>query len=171
MPMSRQRVVSREYKVMLNAGKFAGDHEEFQAAAVRFWRELKDALGAFVVDARGKFDKVKSRRLIRFYDTNERHLINGDYIFRERRDLDSNEREATLKFRHADRYVAQCRDMQARHRDRGRTKFEEDIKVPFVTLYSYSTTQPIDDEDELQCLNDIARLFPDIADRLEDFRG
>jgi hypothetical protein len=61
--------------------------------------------------------------------------------------------------------------MQARHRDRGRTKFEEDIKVPFVTLYSYSTTQPIDDEDELQCLNDIARLFPDIADRLEDFRG
>ena len=48
----------------------------------------------------------------------------------------------TLKFRHADRYAAGDRDMDAAGRDAD-SKFEEDVKPPFTSVFSYSTTAPL----------------------------
>jgi hypothetical protein len=50
-----------------------------------------------------------------------------------------------------------------------RTKFEEDIKVPFVSLYSFSTTVP-DPARTFRTLRDVARLFPDIPHRIGKVR-
>ena len=45
----------------------------------------------------------------------------------------------TLKFRHPDRYVAESPSDEGRNIDT-KAKFEEDIKAPFVSLYSFSTS-------------------------------
>ena len=50
--------------------------------------------------------------------------------------------------------------------ERSRTKFEEDIKGPFSSLYSFSTTVAIHDDQTFDTLSDVARLFPGLRDRL-----
>jgi hypothetical protein len=47
-----------------------------------------------------------------------------------------------------------------------RTKFEEDIKAPFVSLYSFSTTVAVGDWARFETLGDVARLFPDLVRQL-----
>jgi hypothetical protein len=115
---------------------------------------FKDAIDDRVLDTDKGLNKIKKRRTIRFYDTEDRRLRANDYAFRERIDLRSGHRKVTLKFRHLDRYVAQDRNMHATNRAEGETKFEEDIKPPFEKLYSFSTKQEIDDGKELNKLND-----------------
>ena len=93
------------------------------------------------IPTEGAFDEVKARRRIRFLDSAE-HTLNGQrYVFRERIDVESMERQVTLKYRHADRYVASDRDMGAADEGKAETKFEEDVKPPFVSVFSYSTTR------------------------------
>jgi hypothetical protein len=167
--MGKERVISREYKVMLRAPRFAGDEAALLRCAGEFWRDFEQAIGSVALDTDGDLDTVTDRRTIRFYDTADRRLNRQSYIFRERVSLETGDREATLKFRHVDRYVAQDRRMEARQADAGRAKFEEDIKPPFVTLYSFSTTQPISGDRNLNKLEDVAQLFADVADSLDEF--
>jgi hypothetical protein len=121
------------------------------------------------VETDGQLDQVKTRRLITFFDTRQQHLNRSQYIFRERIEVDGGERQLTLKYRHPDRYVAQSRNMDARGGEDAKTKFEEDIKVPFVPLYSFSTTIGIGDQ-KIDALDDIARLFPDIVESVPGFQ-
>ena len=171
--MGRKAVTSREYKVMLRRNRFTGDEAQLLKAGGEFRRDLKKAVKGIVID--GDLARIKVRRLIRFYDTAGRHLIAGQYIFRERHDPTRDEREVTLKFRHPDRYIAEDRDMDAAagagdgEGNAARTKFEEDIKAPFVSLYSFSTTLHIAREKKLNKLKDVGRMFPDIVNRLNDF--
>src|SRR5262245_51313844 len=111
--MARVYVGSREYKIMLKASRFAGNEAQVLQAATQFWREGTHGFGPAVLFTSGSLDQVKSQRLIRFYDTSGQHLNRNAYIFRERLDIDGKVREATLKFRHADRYIAADRDMNA----------------------------------------------------------
>jgi hypothetical protein len=53
--------------------------------------------------------------------------------------------------------------------DLGKTKFEEDIKAPFVTLYSFSTTRGIEDSEKLNRMKDLAKLFPDLPRKLNSY--
>ena len=139
----RENVTSREYKVMLRARLFDGDEQQMHSAIDSFWADLTAALAGMDIPCEGSFAQVKARRLIRFFDTDE-HRINADqYIVREREDLDTGEREVTLKFRHPDRYVAADRRMDPADARDAKTKFEEDVKPPFVSVYSFSTTQPL----------------------------
>jgi hypothetical protein len=124
-----------------------------------------------VLNAEGRLDRVRTRRLIRFHDTPRHHLNRAGYIYRERCDQATGACEATLKFRHPDRYVAQHRDMAATGAHRARTKFEEDVKAPFVSLYSFSTTVAVGSARTFRTLGDAARLFPDLRQRLEGFGG
>jgi hypothetical protein len=167
--MGRERVISREYKVMLRALRFAGDEATLLRCAGEFWRDFGQAINSIGPDAAGGLDAVTDRRTIRFYDTADHRLNRQSYVFRERVSLETGDREATLKFRHVDRYVSQDRRMEASRADAGRTKFEEDIKPPFVTLYSFSTTQPISGDRNLNKLEDVADLFSDVADALDEF--
>ena len=76
----------------------------------------------------------------------------------------------TLKFRHPDRYVAESRQMKSR-RIQTVAKFEEDIKAPFVSLYSFSTSGNIGKKPVPSTLDDVSRLFPDLSKRLGEVDG
>ena len=60
--------------------------------------------------------------------------------------------------------------MAAADVENGKTKFEEDIKLPFIKLYSFSTKQPISDGNSLNKLNDPGELYPDLKKQLKSYR-
>lgn len=164
----RENVTSREYKVMLHAQRFDGDQAALQASIDEFWTDLSTALDGMDIPTEGAFSQVKARRLLRFFDTDE-HRINADqYIVREREDIDTGEREVTLKFRHPDRYVAADRRMDPADAEVYKTKFEEDVKPPFVSVYSFSTTQPLRSGSVLRQVQDVADLFPGLTEDLAE---
>lgn len=167
--MRNLEVTSREYKIMLKASRFRGDEAKLLEEAEGFWQVFRRAIAPIVIDTSGDFDTVEKRRFIRFHDTDTLRLRANGYVFRERTDAISNEREVTLKFRHEDRYFSQDRNMSAKDDDEGETKFEEDIKPPFQKLYSYSTKQPISSTRKLNRMNDPGRLYPGLRKRLDHY--
>ena len=164
----KQDVVSREYKVMLKKERFVGSQDDLVERAKDFWNAFKDSIQDIVCDTDGNLKKIEKQRTLRFYDSTDRRLRENDYVFRERVDLNTGQREVTLKFRHPDRYISQARDMAAGV-ENGRTKFEEDIKLPFMKLYSFSTKQSISDGKSLNKLNDPGKLYPDLKKRLKSY--
>src|SRR5688572_4241081 len=156
--MNRQRVISREYKIVLKPENFSGNESGLKEKAHSFWADFQKIIKALINVTRGNLDVINKKREIRFYDTRDFILHKGNYIFRERKNFSDDKREVTLKFRHPDRYVSQNRDMRSRKKVKADTKFEEDIKAPFLTLYSFSTTLPITGKEELKKLKHIAKL-------------
>ena len=167
----KRNVISREYKVMLKTEHFETTAADLLGPSDTFWTAFTHAILPLVLDTDGNLDTVNKQRAIRFFDSVQHRLRTQDYVFRERVDQQTQEREVTLKFRHPDRYIAQGRDMSAADRQAGKTKFEEDIKLPFLKLYSFSTKQPIAADKVLNKMNDPGRLFPDLAHRLPGYDG
>lgn len=165
--MPQQRIVSREYKIMLRPALFRGAEKPLVAHARALWRDVASKAGPAALGRAGDLSRIKVRRLITFHDTPKFRLNDASYIFRERRAEVESRREITLKFRHPDRFLAQARQMQANASD-AKTKFEEDIKAPFVSLYSFSTTVAIDASAAFTKVGDVSRLFPDLAKRIDD---
>jgi hypothetical protein len=168
--MKTQKVVSREYKLMLKAAKFAGPEKHLLAVANQFWEELVEAIAPFVVRVDGALDTINKQRLVAFLDSQARHLCGGGYLFRVRRTLTGSRPEVTLKFRHPDRYVAEARQMKGR-RIRATVKFEEDIKRPFHSLYGFSTTGRVGRKNVPDTLGAVSALFPDLTKRLGKIDG
>jgi hypothetical protein len=56
--------------------------------------------------------------------------------------------------------------MAAARPEKGVTKFEEDIKLPFSTFYSFSTAQPISRGKSLDRLHDVVSLYPGMKKQL-----
>lgn len=166
----KQNVVSREYKVMLKKQRFMGSQVNLLQRATEFWHDFQASIQDIVIDTDGSLNEIEKERTIKFYDTADRRIRRGDYVFRERVDLKTDKREVTLKYRHPDRYISQDRDMAAANVDQGKTKFEEDIKLPFIKLYSFSTKQPISDDKNLNQLNDPGDLYPDFKKRLKSYQ-
>lgn len=167
MAKRRMDVTSREYKVMLKPPLFDGDEEGLRAAVDSFWKAVATALEPLAIPTEGTFSEVKARRLIRFFDTDAQTMNADSYIVREREDVATGEREVTLKFRHADRYVAADRTMDPADDSASKTKFEEDVKPPFVSVFSFSTTQPLASGHVLAQVQDVADLFPGLPDAIE----
>lgn len=169
--MNRQKVKSREYKIMLRAGEFHGGEDLVLEKANQFWTDFAKAVAQMEIAADGTLDTINKRRLIRFFDTMGHRLRKNGYVFRERVDVeDESDREVTLKFRHPDRYLAQDRNMDARKDAKGKpkTKFEEDVKPPSTRLFSFSTTQKIGDRN-LNRMDDPAELCPGLEPQLDEF--
>lgn len=162
-------VTSREYKVMLRPGRFTGPERDLLAAADGLWRAFSRGVGAAAIRIDGALDEVTRRRLVMFLDTGKHDLGARGYILRRRRNVDDEEDELTLKFRHPDCHVSQDRDMRARD-GHSKTKFEEDIKAPFTSLYSFSTTVK-DVSLGVDRLGAVSNLFPDLAKRLKPLDG
>jgi hypothetical protein len=158
--MKRQDVESREYKIMLRSARFKGDARALADRANDFFGELAHVAAPLTLGTEGRFEDDGRRRRVTFWDTGRQHLNEAGYICRHRENLENGSREVTLKFRHADRHVSQDRDMSAARGTRAKTKFEEDIKKPFISLYSFSTTVPVEDQRPFRRLADVARLFP-----------
>jgi hypothetical protein len=169
--VKRQDVTSREYKVMLLPARFPGTDGQVLPVVEQFWADVGVLLAPVEVDTQGSFDRVKAHRRIRFFDTSDNGLNRQRYIFRERVDVDSGEREVTLKYRHPDRYVAQDRDMDSSIDKDTKTKFEEDIKPPFVSVFSYSTTAPIGRDAAFGLVDHVVELFPGCSDHLRGIRS
>ena len=162
--MKTRKVVSREYKLMLQAAKFAGPEQHLLAVAHEVWEELVGAIAPFVVRADGALDTISKERLVSFLDTQARHLWVSGYVLRLRRTLEGSRPEVTLKFRHPDRYVAAARQMKSRIP--ATVKFEEDIKAPFVSLYGFSTSGRVGRKNVPPTLNAAYAIFPDLPKRL-----
>ena len=154
---------------MLLPERFAGDEAAARAAVDLFWADVVKVLESNGIPTKGAFNELKAHRLIRFFDTDEFELNAARYIFRERIDVDTGEREVTLKFRHPDRYVAADRSMESSSSKDTETKFEEDVKPPFTSVFSFSTTIAMDDDITIAELRQVADLFPGLADELDDF--
>ena len=118
----KQKVVSREYKIMLKKERFFGPDDTLLKQAADFWRAFKTSIEDIVLDTDGNLDKVEKRRVVRFYDCTDRRLRKNNYVFRERIDLVKGKREVTLKYRHPDRYISEARDMSAYDAESGKTK-------------------------------------------------
>jgi len=155
--MKTQKVVSREYKLMLQAAKFAGPEKHLMAVADQLWEELVEAITPFVVRIDGALDTISKHRLVAFLDSRARHLCMGGYHFRVRRTLEGSRPEVTLKFRHPDRYVAEARQMKSRIR--ATVKFEEDIKPPFNSLFGFSTRGRVGRKNVPDTLAAVSALF------------
>lgn len=168
--MKTLHVVSREYKVMLQAERFAGPRKPMLNAARHLWGDFSRAVGPVIVEATGGLDTIEKQRLIVFLDTDAQHLRAGGYICRVRRTVDGGNPEVTLKFRYPDRYVSEARQMKSR-RIRATAKFEEDIKSPFVSLYSFSAKGELGKTPVPSTLDDVSRLFPDLSSRLGEVDG
>ena len=173
--MKPQHVVSREYKVMLRPKRFRGGKKKLLKTADALWRDFDRLIRDVAVGTTGTLGQIDKRRLITFFDTGKAHLKGAGYIFRERRNLDAEDHEVTLKFRHPDHYVAQSRNMKPRGKAAGKSKFEEDIKAdvrtPFISLYSFSTTLAVGHDETFDRVGAVAGLFPDIAKRVPTFRA
>lgn len=167
--MNWQNVVSREFKLVLKKKKFSGDEERLKRKAQAFWKDLQQITKQVAETTEGELATINNMREIRFYDTKAFTLGNAGYVFRERKELPEGKHEATLKFRHADRYIAQDRNMQLPKKIKAKIKFEADIKMPFITLYSFSATQPLAAKETLSTLNDAVRLYPSLRAELGKF--
>jgi hypothetical protein len=164
-----QTIGSREYKLMLDAARFAGDEEHLKEAAGTLWGELAAIIIPHAIAVSGTDDVEHRRREVRFFDTADKWLRTSDYAFRERVDREAGEREVTLKFRHPDRFISQDRDMQPADGFEPDLKFEEDIKPPFQSLYSFSSNTLVKDDTELETLKGVARLYPGLPDSVDEF--
>lgn len=157
--MNREKVISREYKIVLKAEYFSGTEAELLKKAKVFWKSFKDATKPAVKNFKEQPIKISEQRWIRFYDTQEKVLINHDYIFRERAEIRSGKKEVTLKFRHPDRYVSQDRYMLSKRTGKGEVKFEEDIKTPFIVLYSFSSTHVVKEDFVAKKFKQLRKLY------------
>ncbi|HEY1307094.1 MAG TPA: hypothetical protein VGF24_26245 [Vicinamibacterales bacterium] len=168
--MKRMPVVSREYKVMLLPAKFRGHEPALLEAAAQFWQDFSRTIAETALDATGALDRIKKRRLIQFFDTDGGELNEAGYIFRVRRDVNGGRAEATLKFRHEDRYVSESRRVKTRQTG-AEVKFEEDIKAPFVSLYSCSASIALGTSETPADRDGLVKIFPGLNRRLTEEHG
>ena len=75
--MNRLPIVSREYKVMLRAAKFAGAEPALLAAAAAFWSDFSRAIEEHIIDVNGSLRTITKRRRIQFLDTPSADLTIG----------------------------------------------------------------------------------------------
>ena len=91
--MTKQKINSREYKVMLNRDRFNGSMDKVNNCAQEFWDTFSDAIKDIATASDDKFE-VDKKRFIRFFDT-EDHLLydKHEYVFRERTEDEEREDE------------------------------------------------------------------------------
>ena len=164
--MKSQRIISREYKLVLKAKEFVGEESVLLEKSTLFWTSLNSVPE---LKCSGSLSEPGLRREIRFYDTDDSVLYHHNYIFRERKGEEDEKKEITLKFRHPDRYVSGDRDMLPKKIGKGSRKFEEDIKRKFQSLYSYSSSQSCKEEQAFERLGDISKYYPGIEKDIHHF--
>lgn len=111
----------------------------------------------------GRCDRTREefKRITWFLDTPDDSLLSLGYILRIREEADEDKRfKITLKFRHADRYIASAVRMDST--EKTRSKFEEDILHPFTCKFSQSVTFRKREHPRMIKVADIIEMFPKI---------
>ena len=160
-----RKVVSREYKFMLDHGAFA----DRKTAVESFWEELRDLAQSLGVDAEGQFDSPENRVIV-FLDTPDFTVRRNGVIFRRREAVGGGEVEYTLKCRSEDRYIADGIDVKATGGLKDDPKFEEDIAAPFLSRFSHSNTIEFagNDPGVPKDLDQAGKLFPFLSELERD---
>jgi hypothetical protein len=164
-----QTLTSREYKLMLKPDRFKGSDEKLLEAAAALWGDLAGIIEPNVIAVSGTDDVRHRRRRVRLLDTADHWLRANDYVVRERVDLENNERQVTLKFRHADRFISQGRTMTPAEGFEPDMKFEEDIKAPFQAFYSFSSNIILGGQSALETLAHVDELYPGLRGSVDEF--
>jgi hypothetical protein len=186
---------SREYKLMLDPGKFAGT----QSAETinKFWESQLQPVIRRHLDAdeneKPRFKKEfesGEARVVRFWDVDACSLDRNGYALRERVVIlngqeDASTRELTLKLRSPDLFVAADTPFDGASHE-AETKLEEDI-VPVIvglnpgsrdtavvvepqsmrSMFSRSTKQPLAANANVIRLKDVFELYPGLKDNLD----
>lgn len=162
------RVTSREYKVMLNTGRF----EDREAGCEAIW-ELIDFLakrqasltGGAAIERTLKDGKPDDElREVCYFDTPAQALRQSGFILRVRSETSKSGKrkyQTTLKYRDADRHIAASKNVEPSieigHDDR---KFEEDVVPQFQIKYSGSTSIKSNDEPSFRSQEEVVAMFP-----------
>lgn len=158
MTVSNLPVTSREYKLMLNAGRFK-ERDQGIAAFFQVVKFLLDKEGGKITDEQNS----EERRITSYLDTPEFALRQRGFSLRLR---DESAPEApgfqiNLKYRASDRYLSAAQGVSSS--EKGKPKFEEDIMPPFVSKFSHSITLKRKTMPELNTMAQVTALFPDLA--------
>lgn len=180
MARKTRPVTSREYKLMLQGHRFAGNQHDIAAAAENFRRDFAEAVAQIAGGPRidsvvhGKLDALEEDKQVnvQFFDTKDRRLRNGNFVFRQRQPRgDGGRLELTLKRRHPDRFIA------SGTKTGGKVKFEEDIKATrhrdFISLHSLSgKVKNVAADTKFEKLKDIRSFFRPLKRQLgEAYHG
>lgn len=151
-------VSSREYKLILDAANFQYNSEATTVAS--FINDVDATIeSAINRDVTGTASLSKIRD-VRFFDVDgDCTLKHLGYSFRER--VENGNSEVTLKFRSADRYIADFENLSATH-SQAEEKLEADIGInsisSFAVVYGHSTKAP--NTRTINQMDDINDQFP-----------
>lgn len=163
-------ITHREYKVILERDRFNGSRNTVSKTILEFWNTFKDEVERKDIEVSGKLDDWEDDRLIRFFDTPDKRLASEFHILRERSKFGTGaKRTLTLKFRSPDRFVSRGPKFKANAGFVDDLKFEEDLKLPYISLYSHSNKIAVSDEASWADLDATADFFPGFADSLPNF--
>jgi hypothetical protein len=160
--MKRMKVVSREYKIMM-------DHRLFvdrKPAIMEFLAEIKALASQIGVNSADQVSKPKRRQVV-FLDTPDFSIYLNGLIFRQRTDLDLKLTEYTLKSRSPDRYLAGSANIQPNDEHESEIKLEEDISAPFQVRFSHSgkCSGPLESP---KTLGEASQMFPGLGELNRD---
>lgn len=156
-------ITSREYKLILNADRFAD--RSAGSDALR-------ALVALQVERYGgtleNQDKEEIRRTF-YLDTPALDLNRAGFILRVRFEEKDKLFKTTLKHRSPDRYLAAAQDLASGNGFENDHKFEEDILPPFTSKFSRSNKVEGKAAPKLDRFADLQDIFPGLRSlRLDD---
>jgi hypothetical protein len=159
-PMPRHYVESREYKLLLRCPLFGGNQPSVMETAARFWSDVARVTAPLILDSSDDECQIDSQRVVRFFDTRQQRLNAANFILRIRNKVADDDEELTLKFRHPDRYVAEAQHVEPKTPYDVHAKFEEDVKAPFLSLFSASATATVPVDTRFRRVADILAVFP-----------
>ncbi|SHO57560.1 hypothetical protein VQ7734_03330 [Vibrio quintilis] len=163
-------VTSREYKLLLNPARFTYQNED--ADIENYTEQVAEVISGAISRKVSGTAVLNKERYVTYRDTPGTCMLkNKGYVFRDRVNVnDTGDRDATLKFRSADRFISGYEDLSS-NQSHTKTKFEEDIlfnseqglkiKVSHSTKISHYTKT-------IHQIGDIYDHFPGFADQYSD---
>lgn len=154
-------VTSREYKITLDTQRFTFANE-YQAVSALIDDARQAVEQAIDRDVRGT-PTLAHQRSVQYFDVPGQCTLNRlGFSFRER--IEDRQSEATLKFRSADRYIADFEDVSSPDKSAD-SKLEADIGADdsgaLCIAYGHSTK--VDNTRTINKINDIDAYFPGFA--------
>jgi len=147
-------ISSREYKLILNSGRFR-DRTDGSSAFQDLVGFLSEKLGGEI-----KRQDKEERRRTTYLDTEDFRLRVADYSLRLRHEEDEDDFKLSLKFRSPDLILAEEASVETSDDKRAEMKFEEDLLPPYHNVFSRSSAIRFKKEPDLSTLADAVDIFP-----------